>query len=152
MPKPSITNVKASEAVPRATPNSAWTVGSATTTDHMPTLPSEPISTATASRVHARRESGTNGNECRLSWAAISTAGATWSAAPSRSTHNGAILGMQMHRNRARARWPYITASFRGDAAESNYDVPLHIGESRGSGFAEPVIGPRFARTRWRPG
>jgi hypothetical protein len=30
----------------------------------------------------------------------------------------------------------------------------LHIGESRDSGFdAEPVIGPRFARTRWhRPG
>src|SRR5229473_7765142 len=33
-------------------------------------------------------------------------------------------------------------------------DVQLHIGESRDSGFdAEPVIGPRFARTRWhRPG
>jgi hypothetical protein len=32
--------------------------------------------------------------------------------------------------------------------------VQLHIGESRDSGFdAEPVIGPRFARTRWhRPG
>ena len=33
-------------------------------------------------------------------------------------------------------------------------DVQLHIGESRDCGFdAEPVIGPRFARTRWhRPG
>jgi len=33
-------------------------------------------------------------------------------------------------------------------------DVQLHIGESRDSGFdAEPVIGPRVARTRWhRPG
>src|SRR6202171_5918817 len=33
-------------------------------------------------------------------------------------------------------------------------DVQLHIGESRDSGFdAEPVIGPRLARTRWhRPG
>src|SRR5713226_6069743 len=33
-------------------------------------------------------------------------------------------------------------------------DVQLHIGESLDSGFdAEPVIGPRFARTRWhRPG
>jgi hypothetical protein len=33
-------------------------------------------------------------------------------------------------------------------------DVQLHIGESRDFGFdAEPVIGPRFARTRWnRPG
>src|SRR5882762_2204992 len=29
-------------------------------------------------------------------------------------------------------------------------DVQLHIGESRDSGFdAEPVIGPRLARTRW---
>jgi hypothetical protein len=28
--------------------------------------------------------------------------------------------------------------------------VQLHIGESRDSGFdAEPVIGPRLARTRW---
>src|ERR1700681_2925768 len=33
-------------------------------------------------------------------------------------------------------------------------DVQLHIGEPRDSGFdAEPVIGPRVARTRWhRPG
>jgi hypothetical protein len=33
-------------------------------------------------------------------------------------------------------------------------DVQLHIGESLDSGFdVEPVIGPRFARTRWhRPG
>jgi hypothetical protein len=33
-------------------------------------------------------------------------------------------------------------------------DAQLRIGESRDSGFdAEPVIGPRFARTRWhRPG
>jgi hypothetical protein len=33
-------------------------------------------------------------------------------------------------------------------------DAQLRIGESLDSGFdAEPVIGPRFARTRWhRPG
>ena len=50
--------VNASEAVPRFAANSVCTTGSATTTDHIPTLPSEPISTATASRSHARREVG----------------------------------------------------------------------------------------------
>src|SRR5271168_3151426 len=74
MPKPSITIVKASEAVPRAAANSDWTVGSATTTDHIPTLPSEPISTATASRIQARRESGMNGFEMGDDREAISTA------------------------------------------------------------------------------
>ena len=58
--------VNASEAVPRLAANSVCTTGSATTTDHMPTLPSEPISTATASRSHARRESGTNRSESRV--------------------------------------------------------------------------------------
>ena len=52
--------MKASEAVPRVAPKSVCTTGSATTTDHMPTLPSEPITTATARRSHARRESGMN--------------------------------------------------------------------------------------------
>src|SRR3954463_3945561 len=51
--------VNASEAVPRLAANPVCTPGRATTTDHMPTLPSEPISTATASRLQARRESGT---------------------------------------------------------------------------------------------
>ena len=69
-----MTSVKASEAVPRLAPNSVCTTGSATTTDHMPTLPSEPISTATASRIHARRESGTNRSESRVSSEEISTA------------------------------------------------------------------------------
>ena len=69
-----MTRVKASEAVPRLAPNSVCTTGSATTTDHMPTLPSEPISTATASRVHARRESGTNRSESRVSSEEIATA------------------------------------------------------------------------------
>ena len=78
----SITRVKASDAVPRLAPNSACTTGSATTTDHMPTLPSEPISTATASRVHARRESGTNRSESRVRSEEISTASATSSALP----------------------------------------------------------------------
>ena len=68
--------VKASEAVPRLAPNSVCTTGSATTTDHMPTLPSEPISTATASRVHARRESGTNSSESAENSEEITTAGA----------------------------------------------------------------------------
>src|SRR6202048_1797908 len=44
--------------------------------------------------------------------------------------------------------------SHSGARAARTSDVQLHIGESRDSGFdAEPVIGPRFARTRWhRPG
>ena len=62
-PKPSMTKVKASEAAPRVAPNSACTTGSATTTDHMPTLPIEPITRASASRIHAWRESGTKAVE-----------------------------------------------------------------------------------------
>jgi len=31
-------------------------------------------------------------------------------------------------------------------------DAQLHIGESRASGFAEPVIGLAKGETRWRPG
>src|ERR1700722_16974696 len=81
-----MTMVKASEAVPREAANSVCTIGSATTTDHMPTLPSEPIRTATAKRVHARRESGTNTVESRLRGEAISTAAATSSAAGFRSS------------------------------------------------------------------
>src|SRR6185436_5778537 len=91
--------VKASEAVPRLAANSVWTTGSATTTDHMPTLPSEPISTATARRVHARRESGTNSSESRESSEEIATAAATSGANRPRSSHNGAILGMQSRGN-----------------------------------------------------
>ncbi len=37
-------------------------------------------------------------------------------------------------------------------SATRTSDAELRIGEFRDSGFAEPVIGPRFARTRWRPG
>ena len=56
-PKPSIARVKASEAAPRVAANSACTTGSTTTTDHIPTLPIEPITSASASRTHAWRES-----------------------------------------------------------------------------------------------
>src|SRR5882762_3621481 len=47
-----------------------------------------------------------------------------------------------------------LALSFRDGPKDQTADVQLHIGESRDSGFdAEPVIGPRFARTRWhRPG
>jgi hypothetical protein len=46
------------------------------------------------------------------------------------------------------------TPSFRDGPQDQTSDAQLRIGESRDSGFdAEPVIGPRFARTRWhRPG
>ena len=52
-PKPSMVMVKASDTAPRVAANSACTTGSTTTTDHMPTLPIEPISSASASRTHA---------------------------------------------------------------------------------------------------
>jgi hypothetical protein len=43
----------------------------------------------------------------------------------------------------------YISMSFRGTQSV-NYDVQLHIGESRDSGSGpEPVIGRRKAPTRW---
>ena len=46
-------SVKASDTAPRVAPNSACTTGSTTTTDHMPTLPIEPITSASASLTHA---------------------------------------------------------------------------------------------------
>jgi len=78
--------VKASDAVPREAANSVCTTGNTTTTDHMPTLPSEPIRTATAKRVHARRESGTNSVEFGLRGEAIATAAATSLAPAIRSS------------------------------------------------------------------
>lgn len=57
-PKPSMAQVKASDAAPRVAPKSAWTMGMTTTTDHMPTLPIDPIMRAIPSRAHAARESG----------------------------------------------------------------------------------------------
>ena len=44
MPKPNIVSVNGSDASPRAMPKSACTAGSATTNDHMPTLPMVPSS------------------------------------------------------------------------------------------------------------
>src|SRR5882757_7572744 len=46
------------------------------------------------------------------------------------------------------------SSSFRDGPKDQTSDAQLRIGESRDSGLdAEPVIGPRFARTRWhRPG
>jgi hypothetical protein len=46
------------EAAPRVAPKSACTVGITTTTDHIPTLPMDPMIRATASLTHAARESG----------------------------------------------------------------------------------------------
>ena len=53
MPKPNIVSVNGSDASPRAMPKSACTAGSATTKDHMPTLPMVPSTSATASRIQA---------------------------------------------------------------------------------------------------
>ena len=52
-PKPSMVSVKASDMAPRVAPNSPCTIGSTTTTDHMPTLPIEPITSASASLTQA---------------------------------------------------------------------------------------------------
>src|SRR5882757_8585544 len=62
-PKLSMVSVKASDTAPRVAPNSGCTTGNTTTTDHIPTLPIEPISSASASRTHAWRESGVNAVE-----------------------------------------------------------------------------------------
>ena len=58
-----------------------------------------------------------------------------------------------------RSLWSEVTTHYRlrhsGMRRQAQAsDAQLRIGESRDSGFdAEPVIGPRFARTRWhRPG
>jgi hypothetical protein len=48
-----MTKVNASDAAPRDAENSPYTTGSVTTTDHMPTLPIEPINRASASLAHA---------------------------------------------------------------------------------------------------
>ena len=52
-PKPSMVMVKASETPPRVAANSACTTGNTTTTDHMPTLPIEPIRSASTSLTQA---------------------------------------------------------------------------------------------------
>src|SRR5246127_4393513 len=116
--------VKASEAVPRDAANSVCTTGSATTTAHMPHLPSEPIRTATAKRVHARRESGTNNVESGLRGEAMSTAAATSLASASRSIAMARYLACRCG---AHGHHP----SFRADAKQRTADVQLHIGESR---------------------
>src|SRR3954470_11315788 len=90
--------VNASEAVQREAPNSACTTGSATTTDHMPTLPSEPISTATASRAHARRESGTKAAGSLAGFAGACT-GRNFVAQGARVKRRDEMLVMQMRGN-----------------------------------------------------
>ncbi len=52
-PKPNMVSVKASDTAPRVAPNSGCTTGSTTTTDHIPTLPIEPMMTASTSLTHA---------------------------------------------------------------------------------------------------
>src|SRR5882724_4108287 len=44
----------------------------------------------------------------------------------------GAVLG----RDHGHGKFLWISSSFRGDAKRRTPDVQLHIGESRGSGFA----------------
>ncbi len=55
---PAIVSVNGNDASARGTPNSAWTAGSATTTDHIPTPPMAEINIVATSRSHASRESG----------------------------------------------------------------------------------------------
>ena len=56
--RPSIVSVNGSDAAARATPNSACTIGSATTTDHMPTPPTVDTSMVAPRRSHAWRKVG----------------------------------------------------------------------------------------------
>jgi hypothetical protein len=53
MPKPRKIMVAANEIAPRVVANSCCTTGITTTTDHIPTAPTEPIRTAIASRTQA---------------------------------------------------------------------------------------------------
>src|SRR5262245_15581393 len=55
--KPVNARVKGSDALARSMPNSAWTAGSATTADHMPTHPMVPSRSATARRNQAYGDS-----------------------------------------------------------------------------------------------
>ena len=98
-PKPRKIMVAASETAPRLAANSCCTTGITTTTDHIPTAPTEPISTASASRSQAWRESGVNGGESLAGWEGACTA-ATSSPRGVRVKPHGAILGMQMQCNR----------------------------------------------------
>jgi hypothetical protein len=61
-PNPSIVSVYGSDAAARATPNSACTAGSTTTTDHMPTPPIVAIASAMARRVQDWGESTVAGD------------------------------------------------------------------------------------------
>jgi hypothetical protein len=124
-------SVKASDTAPRVAPNSGCTTGSTTTTDHIPTLPIEPIKTASASRTHAWRESGMKAAESRCESEGACTA-ATFVAPGCGVKPHGAILGMQMHRNRARS-------SFRSDAQHRtrNPANPIEIRVRRWRGAPE---------------
>ncbi len=135
-PKPNIVSVKASDTAPRVAANSACTTGSTTTTAHIPALPIEPSSTATARRIHARRESGTNGIESRLEGEVISTAAATSLAAAVRSS---AMARYWACRCSATERIASCFSSFRGDATASNP-------ESQGFSICNCTSEVRFAR------
>ena len=97
-----MTRVKASETAPRVAPNSACTTGSTTTTDHIPTLPIEPISTASASRTHAWREVGDEGGGI-FGWIEGACTGRNFVGRGSRVKRRDEMLGMQMRWNRPRA-------------------------------------------------
>src|ERR1700692_4055127 len=106
-PKPSMVSVKASDTAPRVAPNSPCTTGSTTTTDHMPTLPIEPITSASASLTQAWPEAGTNGGEA-LEESGGPCTGGNFLGCSLRVKQHGAILGMQMHCNRTRVQHSII--------------------------------------------
>jgi phage baseplate assembly protein W len=80
----------------------------------MPTLPSEPMTTATASRIHARRESGMNRSESRVKLEEISTAGATSfanaqrSSAMARDIGHADVVGCGVTRLGGTGEWRYF--------------------------------------------
>src|SRR5947209_15240362 len=59
-PNPIIVSVYGMDASARATPKSACTAGSATTTDHMPTPPMVDNISVTRRRIHAYDDSGSS--------------------------------------------------------------------------------------------
>ena len=101
-PKPNKIMVAASDTAPRVAANSCCTTGITTTTDHIPTAPTEAISTASASRSHAWRESGVKAGESV--WAEVVRARAATSPPAAPVKPHGAILGMQMQGSRKTSR------------------------------------------------
>ena len=90
-------SVKASETAPRVAPNSACTTGSTTTTDHIPTLPTERDQQRQRKPDPCPTRVGRESVESV--WIGGRVHGSNFVGSASGSSSIGAILGMQMWRS-----------------------------------------------------